>query len=145
MSRPIEDAGGAMSIQVVTAFVRGPDEIEAALQSAAQQTDSGIIVIPDSLAVVHSDLVIDLVARLRLPAIYAFRLFSLKGGLLTCGLDVPAIYRQAAEYVDRILRGTKPSDLPVQAPTKFDLVSTSRPRRPLAWRSRQVFLPSPTR
>jgi putative ABC transport system substrate-binding protein len=72
--------------------------------------------------VVHSDLVIDLVARLRLPAIYAFRLFSLKGGLLTYGLDVPAIYRQAAEYVDRILRGTKPSDLPVQAPTKFDLV-----------------------
>ena len=63
-----------------------------------------------------------LVARLRLPTIYAFRLFTLKGGLLTYGLDVPAIYRQAAEYVDRILRGTKPSDLPVQAPTKFDLV-----------------------
>ena len=75
-----------------------------------------------SLAVVQSDLVIDLVARLRLPAIYAFRLFSLKGGLLTYGLDVSAIYRQAAEYVDRILRGTKPSDLPVQAPSKFDLV-----------------------
>jgi putative tryptophan/tyrosine transport system substrate-binding protein len=122
MSPPIEAAGSAMSIQVSTAFVRGANEIESAIRDAAQQPDSGIIVIPDSLAVVHSDLILRLVERHRLPAIYAFRLFALKGGLVTYGLDIPEIYRQAGEYVDRILRGTKPSDLPVQAPNKFELI-----------------------
>jgi putative tryptophan/tyrosine transport system substrate-binding protein len=122
MSRPVEDAGRTMSIQVSTAFVRSASEIESAIQSAAQQPDSGIIVIPDSFAVVHSDLILRLVERHRLPAIYPFRLFALKGGLLTYGLDIPEIYRQAAEYVDRILRGAKPSDLPVQAPNKFELI-----------------------
>jgi putative tryptophan/tyrosine transport system substrate-binding protein len=122
MSPPIEAAGSAMSIQVSTAFVRGANEIESAIRDAAQQPDSGIIVIPDSLAVVHSDLILRIVERHRLPAIYAFRLFALKGGLITYGLDIPEIYRQAAEYVDRVLRGTKPSDLPVQAPNKFELI-----------------------
>jgi putative tryptophan/tyrosine transport system substrate-binding protein len=122
MSRPVEDAGRTLSIQVSTAFVRSASEIESAIQSAAQQPDSGIIVIPDSFAVVHSDLILRLVERHRLPAIYPFRLFALKGGLLTYGLDIPEIYRQAAEYVDRILRGAKPSDLPVQAPNKFELI-----------------------
>ena len=102
--------------------MRSASEIELAIQRAAQQPDSGIIVIPDSFAVVHSDLILRLVERHRLPAIYPFRLFALKGGLLTYGLDIPEIYRQAAEYVDRILRGTKPSDLPVQAPNKFELI-----------------------
>src|SRR5262249_32636431 len=122
MSRPVEDAGRTLSIQVSTAFVRSANEIESAIQSAAQQPDSGIIVIPDSFAVVHSDLILRLVGHHRLPAIYPFRLFALKGGLLTYGLDIPEIYRQAAEYADRILRGAKPSDLPVQAPNKFELI-----------------------
>jgi putative ABC transport system substrate-binding protein len=84
--------------------------------------ETGIIVIPDSFAVVHSDHILRLVEHHRLPAIYPFRLFALKGGLLTYGLDIPAIYRQAAEYADRILRGANPSDLPVQAPNKFELI-----------------------
>src|SRR5262249_46712083 len=122
MSRPVEDAGRTLSIQVSTAFVRSANEIESAIQSAAQQPDSGIIVIPDSFAVVHSDLILRLVGHHRLPAIYPFRLFALKGALLNYCLDIPEIYRQAAEYADRILRGAKPSDLPVQAPNKLLIV-----------------------
>ena len=122
MSPLIESAGPAMSIQVTTAFVRSATDIKSAIGDAAQQPDSGIIVIPDSLAVVHSDLILRLVERHQLPAIYPFRLFAVKGGLVTYGLDIPAMYRQAAEYVDRVLRGTKPSDLPVQAPNKFELI-----------------------
>jgi putative ABC transport system substrate-binding protein len=79
-------------------------------------------VLPDSLAVVHSELIVSLAEHHHLPAVYPFRLFAAKGGLLAYGLDIPEVYRQAANYVDRILRGTKPSDLPVQAPTKFELV-----------------------
>jgi putative tryptophan/tyrosine transport system substrate-binding protein len=122
MSPAIEAAGAAMSIQVSTAFARGADDVEVAIRGAAQQPGSGIIVIPDSLAVVHSDLILRLVERHQLPAIYPFRLFAVKGGLVTYGLDIPQMYRQAAEYVDRVLRGTKPSDLPVQAPNKFELI-----------------------
>jgi putative ABC transport system substrate-binding protein len=122
MSRPVEDAGRTLSIQVSTAFVRSANEIESAIQTAAQQPDTGIIVIPDSFAVVHSDLILRLAEHHRLPAIYPFRLFALKGGLLTYGLDIPEIYRQAGEYADRILRGAKPTDLPVQAPNKFELI-----------------------
>jgi putative ABC transport system substrate-binding protein len=122
MSPPIEAAGPAMSIEVSTAFVRSANDIESAIRGAAQQPDSGIIVIPDSLAVVHSDLILRLVEQHRLPATYPFRLFAVKGGLVTYGLDIPEMYRQAAEYVDRVLRGTKPSDLPVQAPNKFELI-----------------------
>ena len=122
MSPPIEAAGRAMSMQVSTAFVRDANDIEFAIRGAAQQPGSGIIVIPDSLAVVHSDLILRLVERHQLPAIYPFRLFAVKGGLITYGLDIPEMYRQAAEYVDRVLRGTKPSDLPVQAPNKFELI-----------------------
>jgi putative ABC transport system substrate-binding protein len=118
----IEDAGPRMSIEITTAFVHSAGDIEAAISSAAQRPSGGVIVLPDSLAVVHSQLIIDLVQRHRLPTIYPFRAFATKGGLLTYGLDIPEIYRHAADYVDRILRGAKPSDLPVQAPNDFELI-----------------------
>jgi len=74
------------------------------------------------LSVVHRSLIVGLAARYRLPAVYPFRLFPEIGGLLSYGTDFRAIYRQAAEYVDKILKGTKPADLPVEAPTKLELV-----------------------
>jgi len=120
--RVIENAGRAISITVATASVHSANDIEIAISGKGQQPSGGLIVLPDSLAVVHSALIIDLAARNELPALYPFRTFAEKGGLLTYGLDIPAIYRQAADYVDRILKGEKPADLPVQAPTKFDLV-----------------------
>jgi putative ABC transport system substrate-binding protein len=122
LARVIEDAGRAISITVATASVHGANDIQAAISADGQQEGGGLIVLPDSLAVVHSGLIIDLAERNRLPALYPFRNFAAKGGLLTYGLDIPEIYRQAADYVDRILKGEKPADLPVQAPTKFELV-----------------------
>src|SRR5262249_47601796 len=110
------------STEVTTASVRSASDIEAAIYNAAQQPRRGLIVLPDSLAVVHSEVIIRLVERRRLPTIYPFRVFAAKGGLLAYGLDIPEMYRQAADYVARILRGTKPSDLPVQAPNKFELI-----------------------
>ena len=118
----VEETGRAIAVTVSTAFVHGSDGIQAAISTGAHQSGGGIIVLPDSLTVVHSGLIIALAERYRLPAIYAFRTFAAKGGLLTYGLDIPEIYRQAADYVDRILRGEKPADLPVQAPTKFELI-----------------------
>jgi putative tryptophan/tyrosine transport system substrate-binding protein len=131
IARFVEDAGPAMSIDVLTAFVRDTVDIESAIASAAQEPNSGIIVFPDSVAINNSDLIVDLVARYRLPTIYPFRLFAAKGGLITYGLDVAGAFGQAAEYVDRILRGVKPADLPVQAPNKFELVINLRTARTL--------------
>jgi putative tryptophan/tyrosine transport system substrate-binding protein len=102
--------------------VRSADDIQAAISEEGQRPGGGLIVLPDALAVVHGELIIDLAARNRLPTLYPFRSFAHKGGLLTYGLDLPDIFRQAADYVDRILKGEKPADLPVQAPTKFELV-----------------------
>jgi putative ABC transport system substrate-binding protein len=118
----IEETGRALAIGITTASVRGPKDIEAAIVGGGQQSGGGMIVLPDSLAVVHSDLIVGLAQRYKRPAIYPFRTFAAKGGLLCYGLDIPEIYRQAAGYVDRILRGTRPSDLPVQAPNKFELI-----------------------
>jgi putative tryptophan/tyrosine transport system substrate-binding protein len=118
----IEDAGRSASIEVSAVPVRGAADIETAVARTAQRPRGGLIVLPDSLAVVHSELLVSLAERHRLPALYAFRVFAAKGGLLSYGLDYPEMYRQAADYVDRILRGSKPSDLPVQAPNKFELV-----------------------
>jgi putative ABC transport system substrate-binding protein len=78
---------------------------------------------PDNTTVQYRDLVISLAARHRLPAVYAFRSFAAAGGLMSYGIDLFEQYRQAASYIDRILRGANPADLPVQAPTKFELVS----------------------
>jgi putative ABC transport system substrate-binding protein len=78
--------------------------------------------LPDPFANVHRTLIVELAARHRLPAAYTQRLFATAGGLLSYGVDVTDLYRRAAFYVDRILKGTKPADLPVQQPTKFELV-----------------------
>jgi putative ABC transport system substrate-binding protein len=118
----IEDVGRAIAINVKTASVHNPSEIEAAIVAAAHPPRSGLIIFPDSLVAVHRDRIIALAARHQLPAVYPFRFFASDGGLLSYGLDFPELYRQAAAYVDRILRGEKPADLPVQAPTKLELV-----------------------
>jgi putative tryptophan/tyrosine transport system substrate-binding protein len=118
----IENAGRATGIDIETAYVRDSSEISAAIMAAARQTGGALIAFPDSLTVVHRNLIIGMAAQHRLPAIYPFRIFAMSGGLLSYGLDFPELYRQAAVYVDRILKGEKPADLPVQAPTKYELV-----------------------
>ena len=118
----IENAGSAVGLKVVAAYVRGASDISDAITATAKQPSGGLIVFSDSLTVIHRDIIIGLAAQHRLPAIYPYRVFALSGGLLSYGLDFPELYRQSAVYVDRILRGEKPANLPVQAPTKFELV-----------------------
>ena len=102
--------------------IRDVGEIEHAIEVFARAGNGGLMVLPDISTLNHRDLIIALASRHRLPAIYPFRYFATSGGLMSYGIDVADVYRRAASYVDRILKGAKPSDLPVQLPTKFELV-----------------------
>jgi putative ABC transport system substrate-binding protein len=102
--------------------VRNTDEIERAFAEFARTPNGGLIVLPNGLSIVHRELIIGLAARHRLPAIYPFRPFVADGGLICYGPNYVDQLRRAAGYVDRILKGEKPADLPVQAPTKYELV-----------------------
>ena len=92
------------------------------LGGAAREPNSGLIAMPDSFTLAYRVEIVSLAARYRLPAVYPYRFFAEVGGLLSYGVDLTDNYRRAATYVDRILRGEKPSKLPVQAPVKFELV-----------------------
>jgi putative ABC transport system substrate-binding protein len=102
--------------------VREAEEIESAIVEFARQPNGGLIVTSGTLAQIHRELIIALAARHRLPAVYPCRLFVTSGGRMSNGPSVVDQYRCAAGYVDRILKGEKPADLPVQQPSKFDLV-----------------------
>jgi putative ABC transport system substrate-binding protein len=102
--------------------VRDAPEIERAVTAFARSSNGGLIVTPNALATHHRDLIITLAARHRLPAVYAWRFFAADGGLISYGPDLFEQYRRAAGYVDRVLKGEKPADLPVQAPTRYELV-----------------------
>jgi putative ABC transport system substrate-binding protein len=102
--------------------VRDASEIERAVTAFARSPNGGLIVTGSGLSIVHRELIIALAARYRLPAIYPLRLFVIGGGLISYGADSIDPHRRAAGYVDRILKGEKPADLPVQAPTKYELV-----------------------
>jgi putative ABC transport system substrate-binding protein len=97
-------------------------DVERAIESFARISYGALLVVPDATIIAHRDLVIALAARLRLPAIYPWRYFVTAGGLMSYGIDNGDVLRKAASYVDRILRGAKPVDLPVQAPTKYEMV-----------------------
>src|SRR5262245_32216185 len=98
------------------------DEIERAVTAFARSSNGGLIVTASTLTAVHRKLIIALAARHRLPAVYAFRYHAASGGLISYGPDTTDPFRRAAGYIDRILKGEKPADLPVQAPTKYELV-----------------------
>jgi putative tryptophan/tyrosine transport system substrate-binding protein len=102
--------------------LRDPGEIERAITDFARGSNGGMIVVSTASATIHRDLIIALAARHQLPAVYPFRYYTTGGGLLSYGPDLADPYRRAAGYVDRILKGEKPADLPVQAPTKYELV-----------------------
>jgi putative tryptophan/tyrosine transport system substrate-binding protein len=117
------DAAAALSkVQSTNADAQSAAEIERAIDTFAKGSNSGVIVLPSSSSATHRDLITLMMARHRLPAIYAYRYFVTIGGLLSYGIDTIDLHRRAASYVDRILRGEKPGDLPVQQPTKFELV-----------------------
>ena len=102
--------------------LRNASEIELAVTAFAGSPNGGLIVAVSAAALTYRELIIKLAAQHRLPAVYAYRVFVTSGGLITYGPDIASLYRRAAGYVDRILKGEKPADLPVQAPTKYELV-----------------------
>jgi putative ABC transport system substrate-binding protein len=118
----VQAVAPALGVDLSAVDVRDAGEIERAVTAFARSSIGGLIVTASPLALRHRDLIIALAARLRLPAIYSYRLFVNDGGLISYGPDFVAQYRQAAGYVDRILKGEKPADMPVQAPTKYELV-----------------------
>ena len=118
----IQAVAPSLRMEVIPVNVRDADEIERAVMAFARTSNGGLIVPPSGLAQLHRDLIVTLAARHKLPAVYYERFFVAAGGLISYGPDYVEQYRQAAGYVDRILKGEKPADLPVQAPTKFDLV-----------------------
>ena len=121
-NRTFEKAAPLLAIAPTTATVGTRAEIERKIGSFAQHPNSGLLLPLDNFTHSNRDLVIALAARHRLPAIYAQRVFAMEGGLASYGVDSTEFYRAAASYIDRILRGEKPSDLPVQQPTRFELV-----------------------
>jgi putative tryptophan/tyrosine transport system substrate-binding protein len=118
----IQAVAPSLGVDVRPVNVSDPAEIERAVTAFARTANSGLIVTASALAVVHRDLIATLAARYKLPSVSAFRSFVAAGGLVSYGVNLSDQYRQAAGYVDRILKGDKPADLPVQAPTKYELV-----------------------
>ena len=120
--RPVEAAAPSFAVAAISGAARGGAEIERVVDGFAREPNGGLMVMPDVSTMNHRDRIIALAARHRLPAVYPFRSFAVSGGLLSYGSDVSDIFRRAASYVDRILKGASPGDLPVQAPTKFEMV-----------------------
>src|SRR5262249_45733427 len=115
-------AAASFAVEAIAAPVRDRSELESVVAAQAREPNRGLIAMPDSFMDAHRVEITSLVARYRLPAVYPFRFFAEAGGLLSYGLDRTDNFRRAATYVDRILKGEKAADLPVQAPTKYELV-----------------------
>ena len=117
----IQSTASSFAVEVTAINLRDASEIERAIMTFATTSSGGLIVTASPLAVVHRGFIVTLAARHKLPAIYFERAFVAEGGLTSYGPDFVDQYRRAAVYVDRILKGEKPADLPVQAPTKYEL------------------------
>ena len=120
--RVAEAAAPSVGVKVSAAPVHDVADIERVIAVIASEGNGGLINAPDIFLAVHRDVTIELAARYRVPAIYQWRYFATDGGLISYGPDPLDQYARAAEYIDRILKDVKPTDLPVQAPTKFELV-----------------------
>jgi putative ABC transport system substrate-binding protein len=119
---PLEGAAPAFAIKPSTMPFRTAQEIERAIEGFARPANSALVIMPETSTIIHRQLIIELANRHKLPAIYPFRFFATSGGMASYSADMTAQCREAASYVDRILRGQGPGDLPVQAPKKFELV-----------------------
>src|SRR5262249_2185334 len=118
---PFRAAASSFAVEGITAPVRDSPELESVVAVQARAPNGGLIVMPDTFTDVHRAEIISLAARFGLPTVYPRRTFAELGGLLSYGIDQLDNYRRAASYADRILKGEKPSELPVQAPVKFEL------------------------
>jgi putative ABC transport system substrate-binding protein len=129
--RPIDAAASAFKVKAVMALVHDDDEIEAAFAALAREPGAGAVLLPDIFTVAHHLLVVTLAELYRVPTVYGYRFMVERGGLISYGVDVGNLFERAATYVDRILKGAKPADLPVQAPTKFELAVNQKTAKAL--------------
>jgi putative tryptophan/tyrosine transport system substrate-binding protein len=129
--RSVQSAAPTFSVEVIATPVQSDADIEAALTIFGRQPFGGLIAVPDSFALQRRDLIIALAARNHVPAVYWTPSFVREGGLLCYGPDLPDMFRRAASYIDRILRGAKPSDLPVQLPVKFEMALNAKTAKAL--------------
>jgi len=129
--RLVEDAAPSIGVKVISAAVRDAADVERAIVAFAREQNGGLILLPDVTTITHRALTISLAARHRLPAMYPNGYFAKDGGLIAYGAEFLDLYRRAASYVNRILRGANPTELPVQAPSKFELVINLKTARAL--------------
>ena len=120
--RAIEAVARPLGVQTKLADVKDAAEIEDAINSLTSEPNGGLIILPDNVTLIHRERIVAAAARHRLPAMYPYRYFVSAGGLVCYGVDVTDLFKRAASYVDRVFKGTKPADLPVQGPIKFDWV-----------------------
>jgi putative tryptophan/tyrosine transport system substrate-binding protein len=136
----VEAAAPTFGMQLTRADVRNATDIERAINDFAQQTNGALVVAPTAVTILHRDLIIVLAAQHRLPAVYPYRYFAANGGFISYGVDLAEQYRQAAGYVDRILRGANPGELPVQLSSKFELVVNLKTAKALGLTIPELFL-----
>jgi putative tryptophan/tyrosine transport system substrate-binding protein len=121
--RPLEAVARSFAVEPISAAVHDDAEIARVITTLARDSNGGLIVLPDAFATTnHRKNIIEQAAQNHLPVIYPYRFIAEEGGLMSYGIDITDLYRRAASYIDRILRGAKPADLPVQQPSKFELV-----------------------
>jgi putative tryptophan/tyrosine transport system substrate-binding protein len=137
---PFKTAGAAFAVETISIPVRNESELDSVTATQAREPNGGLIVMPDSFLIAHRVEIISLAARHRLPVVYPYRLFAEAGGLLSYGVDQIDNFRRAATYVDRILKGEKPSELPVQAPVKFELIVNLKTAKTLGLVIPETFL-----
>jgi putative tryptophan/tyrosine transport system substrate-binding protein len=129
--RPVEAAAPSFSVVPIAAAVRDPADVDRVFDALAREPNGGLMVLPDISMANYRKAIIALAARHRLPAVYPYRYFAASGGLMSYGIDGTDVFRRAAGYVDRILKGTSPGELPIQAPTKYELVINLKTARAL--------------
>src|SRR5262245_49409211 len=129
--RPVEAAAPAFAVMPIAVAARSAAELERAVDAFARTPTGGLLVLPDVTNLIHRDQIIALAARHRLPAVYPYRYYAASGGLLSYGSEQADLFRRAASYVDRILKGTSPGELPVQEPTKYELAINLRTAKAL--------------
>lgn len=137
---PFVEAAKTFKIEPIIEKVHGANEIRSAMKTLGAKPKSGLVVMPDNFTTLHREQFISLAAQWRIPAIYPYRYFADEGGLISYGVDAVDLFRRASDYVDRILHGAAPAELPVQAPTKFELVINLKTAKALGMTVPRVLL-----
>jgi putative tryptophan/tyrosine transport system substrate-binding protein len=137
---PFMTAGAALGIKTMPAPVHEPRDIETVVAGLGSEPGGGLVAMAESFVGLHGSEIIGLAARFQVPAVYPNRSFATQGGLIAYGADPLDVFRRAAGYVDRILKGEKPADLPVQQPTKFELVINLKTAKALGLTVPQILL-----